>query len=337
MKRITSLGLALIFVTSTAHAQFVVKLERPSNLATEWNQIVENALDQTNEGYAIGYMLPVSDKMGGVNIHGSDSKSLAEVITGGRADNGRHQTAIIVSFENGARLPRSITSTSMSSQLQFKSKKLFWLGEVSETSSLELLGRWVDVKEDGEFQEDLQTAIGVHLPTKRQVALLEMSARGGASTEIRKKASFWLGQTDREDALDILVDIVENDPSREVQKDAVFAISLLELESALDALVAFTRHKDREVKKNAIFWISQMASGRVVDTLVGVVASENDPEVQGHAVFAISQLEPDQSIPLLIGLAKNHPRTEVRKKAIFWLGQMDDERATEAIISLARS
>lgn len=111
------------------------------------------------------------------------------------------------------------------------------------------------------------------------------------SVEMRRKAVFLLSQHIDEENVDVLLDIVQNDP-------------------------------DAEVRQQAVFWLSQVPGERTVDALENILQTSDDPELQNKAIFSLSQVESDRAGQILRDFAmRESAEPELRAQAIFWLGQ----------------
>jgi HEAT repeat protein len=111
------------------------------------------------------------------------------------------------------------------------------------------------------------------------------------SVELRRKAVFLLSQHVDERTVDILLDLVRNDP-------------------------------DAEIRSQAVFWLSQVHGERTVEALEEILLESESPELQEKAIFALSQHHSSRSGQILRDYAmREDAPLELREKAIFWLGQ----------------
>jgi HEAT repeat protein len=115
--------------------------------------------------------------------------------------------------------------------------------------------------------------------------------------EMRSKAVFLLAQHLDEDNVDVLLDVVQNDPNP-------------------------------EVRGQAVFWLSQVPGERTVDALEGILIESDNPQLQEKALFALSQSGGERASQVLRDYAlREDIAPELRGKAIFWLGQRSDNSA----------
>ena len=77
---------------------------------------------------------------------------------------------------------------------------------------------------------------------------------------VRKKVTFWLGNTRGAHGLATLRRVLKDDPSAEVQKAAVFGVSQSQETGAFDVLLGLARtDPSPRIRGEAIFWLAQKA------------------------------------------------------------------------------
>ncbi|HRQ78984.1 MAG TPA: HEAT repeat domain-containing protein [Gemmatimonadaceae bacterium] len=125
------------------------------------------------------------------------------------------------------------------------------------------------------------------LPVLRRV----LERRDRCSEVLRRKAVFIVAQRRNDEAADILVNVVRNDP-------------------------------DRQTRSEAVFWLSQVNTDRSVTVLEEILKGTPDEELQKRAIFALSQSNSDRAGAILRDFAgRRDADVELRGEAIFWLGQ----------------
>ena len=240
----------------------------------------------------------------------------------------------------GAGKAPALTEVGMSHldlSFDFEGAPLYWLGKMTEDSSVGLIAALYDRNPGEKVGEDLVAAAGCHGSPKLVLPFLERVLSGSGPDELRKDAAFWIGQQNDAEGLRLLSRAARSDRSEEVREGAVFAISEVELPAAADELIALARGAElRDVRKQAVFWLGQMASEKSGKVLEEVALKDGDLEVQEHALFALSELPDNGGLDALIKLAKTHPDPRLRKKAVFWLGESDDPRALDAIVAIIK-
>jgi hypothetical protein len=92
--------------------------------------------------------------------------------------------------------------------------------------------------------------------------LLQVAGDVNESIDLRKKALFWVGQSDI--PATELFTLYEKMPSREMKDQLIFVYSQRDEKAAVDKLFEIARTEtDRELKKKAIFWLGQSDDPRV--------------------------------------------------------------------------
>lgn len=135
-------------------------------------------------------------------------------------------------------------------------------------------------------------------------ALLQMDAEGAVpiikqvlakkdecSVALREKAVFLLSQKRTSESETLLIDAINNDPSR-------------------------------SVREQAVFWLGQVRSERAAATLEQIATSSSDMDLRQKAIHALHEQNSPRGAAVLRRLAESGQTPEgVREQAIFWLGQ----------------
>ena len=211
-----------------------------------------------------------------------------------------------------------------------------WLDGVNAAESIKLLSTFVsktEMKSD-KLTDGAITAIAMH---KDAAADAELERLGTVPSPefVRKKVTFWMGNTRGARGFAAVRKIARDDPSEDVRKSAMFGISQSSDDQSVPELVRFAKQDpSTKVRGEAIFWLGQKAGQRAAKEITSVIENDPDTDVKKRAVFALSQLPKDEGVPLLIEQAKNNKNPVVRKQAMFWLGQSKDPRAIDFFASI---
>lgn len=171
------------------------------------------------------------------------------------------------------------------------------------------------------------TAIALHADGSADRALESFTAQRKPA-ELRKQASFWLGEARGRAGLTVLEKMAKSDPSSDVRAQVAFAFSVSHESGAVDDLIRMAREDESvHARGQALFWLAQKAGQKATQAITGAIENDPNEDVKNKAVFALSQLPKDEGVPKLIEVAQTNRNPEVRKKAMFWLGQSDDPRA----------
>lgn len=237
----------------------------------------------------------------------------------------------------GKPLIQRVKVSNLSLHVDLHGEPLIWLGTAIDSESLDLLENQFEGEKDLEVRKSLLSAVGLHPPTDAMVRFLGGVLRTSDQPTLRESAAFWLGESDTDEALRLLLTTAGSDPSERVREHSVFAISQMDSSRSIDALISLARSgKDAEVRGKAMFWLGEKASRRVIRALGDIAATDGDFDIQKRALFALTQTPDDSGIDEVISIAKTHPNPRIRKEAIFWLGQSSDKRALTALIDILK-
>lgn len=149
--------------------------------------------------------------------------------------------------------------------------------------------------------------------------------RNDPSSEVREKAVFWLSQVPGERTVTALEEILLASQDHQLQEKAVFALSQHRSERAARILRDYAMQEDAplELREKAIFWIGQSRAEANAGFLKELYQSTREPKLKEKIIFSIAQMRGEENARWLLDLAVDpNESVEVRKKAIFWAGQM---------------
>jgi hypothetical protein len=213
-----------------------------------------------------------------------------------------------------------------------------WLENVPPAESIALLESLTDLDGDPRrrITDGAITAIALHLDGAADASLERLMAPGKPDA-VRKKVTFWLGNSRGRRGFDALRRVMREDPSVDVRKSAIFGLSQSSVPETLDTLANIARaDSEPRLRSEALFWLAQKAGRKVSATIAERIDQDPDTDVKKKAVFALSQFPKDEGVPLLINVARTNRNTEVRKQAMFWLGQSNDPRAIDFFAEVLR-
>lgn len=148
----------------------------------------------------------------------------------------------------------------------------------------------------------------------------------GVVNDERIEALNALMQMNRDQALPVLKRVLDRrDRCSEIlRRKAVFIVSQIRSEEAAEVLVGVVRNDpDRQTKSEAVYWLSQTNSDRAVEVLEQILLKDTpDEELQKRAVFSLSQTRSPRAATILRDYARRADAPiDLRGEAIFWLGQ----------------
>ncbi len=223
-------------------------------------------------------------------------------------------------------------------QLDAGGRPVRWLENVRPADSIALLESFVAVQGDvrNRVTDGAINAIAMHGDPAADASLDRLVAQNQPES-VRKKVTFWLGNSRGRHGYDTLRRVLRDDPSIEVRKSAIFGMSQSKVPESVDALIAIARtDPEPRVRSESLFWLAQKAGEKVSAMIADRIDQDPDTEVKKKAVFALSQMPKDEGVPLLIKVARTNANPEVRKQAMFWLGQSKDSRATDFFAEVLR-
>lgn len=147
------------------------------------------------------------------------------------------------------------------------------------------------------------------------------------TAELRGQAVFILGQHESDQTLDLMLDVVRNDPDPDVKAHAAFWLSQVNDPRAIDATIAILDdpNLDEDLKGQAIFALGQTDDPRAGQILRDYASrSDVGPEVRGMAVHGLAQHPSPENAALLKQMFREVDDPEVREQILFALTQMTD-------------
>ncbi|MCK5412609.1 MAG: HEAT repeat domain-containing protein, partial [Gemmatimonadetes bacterium] len=147
------------------------------------------------------------------------------------------------------------------------------------------------------------------------------------TAELRGQAVFILGQHESEQTLDLMLDVVRNDPDPEVKAHAAFWLTQVDDPRAIDATIAIIEdpNMDEDIKGQAVFALGQTDDPRAGQILRDYATrSDVDPEIRGMAVHGLAQHPSPENAQLLKQMFNDVDDPEVREQILFALTQMPD-------------
>jgi HEAT repeat protein len=147
------------------------------------------------------------------------------------------------------------------------------------------------------------------------------------TAELRAQAIFILGQHESDETLDLMLDVVRNDPDPEVKAQAAFWLTQVDDPRAIDATISILEDPniDEDLKGQAVFALGQTNDPRAGQILRDYASRPDvDPEVRGMAVHGLAQHPSPENAALLKSMFKDVDDPEVRDQILFALTQMPD-------------
>jgi HEAT repeat protein len=141
---------------------------------------------------------------------------------------------------------------------------LYWLDKVDPAQSVVFLKDRVAASTNQNRVDGPLSAIAQHADRSAVAVLLDF-AKNGTSTQIRRRAMFWVAQRAEAQAVPAITEAIEKDPDTEVKKQAVFALSTMPPDQSMPLLIKLaTSNSNPAVRKQAMFWLGQSRDPRAL-------------------------------------------------------------------------
>ena len=155
---------------------------------------------------------------------------------------------------------------------ELREKAIFWLGQNHRGGNARFLMDLYRQLGDEELKEKVLFSVSQMRGDSTQRWLMGIATDAKEPVEMRKKALFWVAQSDGGMALDELFDLYGSMQDREMKEQLIFVYSQRHEPKAVDKLMEIARtEEDRELRKKAVFWLSQSRDPRVADFLLEVI------------------------------------------------------------------
>ena len=199
---------------------------------------------------------------------------------------------------------------------------------MSAEQALPILKRILERRDDDECSVMMRRKavflVAQHVDEETVDILLDI-VRNDPDREVRSQAVFWLSQVPGERTVAALEEILLGSDDRELQDKAIFALSQHSSEQASRILRDYAMQEGApvELRDKAIFWIGQHRSEANARFLRELYGSTQEPELKEKVIFSLAQMGGEENGRWLLDIAVNERESvEVRKRAIFWAGQM---------------
>jgi HEAT repeat protein len=174
------------------------------------------------------------------------------------------------------------------------------------------------------------------VPILRKV-LQEQDPDNACVQQMRQTALFLLAQHLDEESVDVLLDVIQNDPSPEMRATAVFWLAQVPGERTVVVLEEILRESDDvEMQQQALFALGQVQGERTAQILRDFALNEsNDPELRGLAIFWIGQRADVENTAFLREVYATTDAVELRQNILHSVGQSGGEENARWLLQIA--
>jgi HEAT repeat protein len=201
-----------------------------------------------------------------------------------------------------------------------------------------------DAQQEHRHEQDMEMKLMalqalVNMRSDRAMPILRkvLADRDPANAPLREQALFLLSQHAGDEAEDILLDVVRNDPDRDVRKQAVFWFSQLGSERSMDVLEQILKESDdAEIKEQAVFAISQQGGSRAARILRELALDKDmDPKIRQMSIFWLGQNGGSEDVAFLKEMFPKVEDREMREAIVYGVAQHGNEKDAEWLLSVA--
>lgn len=246
-------------------AVFLISQKRSAETADILVDLVRNDPDTEVKEQAIFWLSQVD---------GSRAVDALENILRTATDPGIQEKAVFALSQNrSARAGELLREFALREEAstEIRGQAIFWLGQQHADQSAAFLRDLYGRIRGDELKEKVIFSLSQHRAPENSDFLLEIALNERESSEMRKQALFWAGQS-RTVSLDALTRLYDRVDDREVKEQLIFVYSQRREQAAIDKLMDIARNeRDAELRKNAIFWLGQSKDPRVARFLLELI------------------------------------------------------------------
>jgi HEAT repeat protein len=148
-----------------------------------------------------------------------------------------------------------------------RAKAIFWLSQQNNADNATFLRSLYGRLKSQELKEKVLFSMSQIDDEASGRWLLDLARNRAEPIEMRKKALFWVGQSDRTNTADLAA-LYGNMPDREMKEQLIFSLSQRDDRASADKLIDIAkRDPDVELRKKALFWLGQSDDPRVAQVL----------------------------------------------------------------------
>jgi HEAT repeat protein len=200
-----------------------------------------------------------------------------------------------------------------------------WLTEVAPAQSVALLATYVPQRELD--SNGALSAIAAHADAAAD-PVLDRYLASGQPEWMRRRAASLEGSQRGAHGVEVLKNVIANDPSESVKQGAISGLARNKDPEALQLLIATARSdRDPRTRGQAISSLNRKPGQAVLDVINAAIANDPDVAVRRRAVDALGSMPDGAGVPALIQLVKSSKDVEVRKHAMNKLQNSHDARA----------
>lgn len=213
------------------------------------------------------------------------------------------------------------------------------LGEREEADAPKVLGDIALKDRDREVQREAVETLGElsdarGLPTLKNLVLTHPAA------DVREEAvETWGESAPVDQAVDLMEEVIRNDPSRDVRREAIEDLIDLRDGKGLEIARKIAKdHDDPEVRREAVEDLPpHLPVDQAIAMLREVIANDPSYDVRNEAVETLGDLKDDRAVPVLADVARNGTSDDLMAEAVETLGEWKSAASLKAVADIAGS
>jgi HEAT repeats len=218
-----------------------------------------------------------------------------------------------------------IRSVSPNCEIDAGDVPFHWLNEVQPAQSVALLSSFVSDRQVS--GNSALSSIAMHSDPAADAALDKFLAPSQPDA-IRLRTASLMGSSRGKRGVEILKNLIANDPDERVRERAVNALGSSKEPEATDLLIDTVRNnQNARLRAQAVSDLARKPGANVPTVIAAAIQNDPDTNVKKRAVSALASVPDGQGIPTLIDLVKNAKTPEIRKEAMSALERTRDPRA----------
>ena len=151
-----------------------------------------------------------------------------------------------------------------------RGQAIFWLGQTRTGAAGDLLRSLYRKIRNEDVKDKVIFAMSQQGSEESQNWLIDLASNSGESIEMRKKALFWAGQSRA--PIGRLTAMYDRTRESEMREHMIFVFSQRRESAAIDKLIDIAKNDpSREMRKKAMFWLGQSKDPRVTAFLTDLI------------------------------------------------------------------
>ena len=152
-----------------------------------------------------------------------------------------------------------------------RGQAIFWLGQTHTGGTVDYLDRLYRRIRDEDVKDKVIFAMSQQRTEQGQNWLIDLASNSSESVEMRKKALFWAGQSGVQ--FSRLSTMYDRTRESEMREQMIFVFSQRREPAALDKLMDIAKNDpSREMRRKAMFWLGQSRDSRVSAFLADIIS-----------------------------------------------------------------